>query len=130
MVIEIVLQGVGTNGSAITLDSAVLIKRFERRHDLETAMNLLTRMYEQYKTIKAGKRPKLELNNIFIYADALEEFQRAMRRHWFARQYPYVLPELEKAYATVLAYAQGGDGYNLREPLPENVTQVLEWLRT
>lgn len=130
MSIEIAIQGFGTNGSATSLDSAVLIKRFERRRDLETVMDLLTKMYEQYKAIKAGKKPKLKLNDVFGYAAALEEFKRAMRRHWFARQYPDVLPKLKRAYADVLGYAQGGNVYNLTEPQPEKVTPVLEWLRT
>ena len=125
-----VLDYHGTNGATAVLDEAVFAKRAERRFALEIAIGTLTTMYHYKKMIEERKKPKLDITHVVQYGNSLEEFKRAMHRHWLSRAHSELIPKIEEAYKVICAYVlnaqNNGKGHNGGT---DQLPQIINWLK-
>lgn len=90
-----------------TIDDWIKEWKQSREVAKENILLTLASMYETYKRIKAGEKPKLDANIVELYGVALQQFRESYQFCHIIIKHSDILLFLEEAYKNVEIYVAG-----------------------
>lgn len=78
--------------------------KLARERGFNNTLRLLSKMYDDYKDVKAQKKPSIESVSVDIYGRALEQLKQAVAQNVSLSRYRFLFPALDTAYAELIKY--------------------------